>query len=235
MPVWVTDVSEHQHRPRFRPLWEEGYSGAGAKMTEGVGYADPDGVDNLRRIITSDMIPLAYHFLWGGMSARRQARFFHEQIAKVTDPAFVLPAVDVELSRNMSRAQWPTFADVRVFLKTLEELVPPDKRLAIYSGYYWRDHMGNPRVADLGLRNDPLIWDAHYFTTVIDYGSVLYESVPASYWGSPAFGGEPAQLLQFASTGRTSQYVGDVNAWNGTWEGLHRIAGGRHGKQQEGL
>jgi GH25 family lysozyme M1 (1,4-beta-N-acetylmuramidase) len=213
-PTWLIDVSEHQGpNVNFSEVKSEGYSGAIAKMTEGTGYVDPYGVSNLGRIISSDLLPGAYHFLWGGMSARNQALHFLRQVSKVTDPARVMLFVDVEISGNMNVTQHPTLLDVQRFLKTLEEKVP-SARLGIYSGYYWRSNMGNPRISSLGLKGRPIIWDAHYFSTDVNWGSVLYGSVPESYWDKPAFGGLKADILQFASTGRLVQFPNgiDVNA-----------------------
>jgi hypothetical protein len=73
-PTWLIDVSEHQgHNVNFRQVREEGYEGVIAKMSECTDYIDPTGADNLKRIVSSRLVPGAYHFLWGGMSARRQA------------------------------------------------------------------------------------------------------------------------------------------------------------------
>jgi hypothetical protein len=160
------------------------------------------------------------------MSAKKQAEFFLRQIAQVTDPSNVMLFVDVELSGNMTTGQRPTFKNVKTFLQTIEEKLP-NKRRGIYSGYYWRgdDHMGNPRVSDLGLKNKPIIWDAHYFTQAVNWGSVLYQSVPGDYWSTPAFGGETADILQFASTVQTKQFVGDGNACSASYEDLREWSG----------
>lgn len=221
-PSWLIDLSEHQGPAvNFPQVKREGYEGVICKMTEGTGYIDPYGQRNLQGTITAGLWAGAYHFLWGGMSARKQATFFLQQVSKVTEPENVALFVDVEQSANMDRGSLPTFRTVRLFLQALEEKLP-ENRLGIYSGYYWRDNMGNPPISDLGLKQRPIIWDAHYFTSRIDYGSVLYRSVPSSYWEKAAFGGRKADILQFASTGRLQQFPNgiDVNAAPGGLESL---------------
>jgi GH25 family lysozyme M1 (1,4-beta-N-acetylmuramidase) len=229
-PTWLIDVSEHQGpNVDFRQVRGEGYEGAIAKMSEGTGYVDPTGAGNLKHIISSDLTPGAYHFLWGGLSARKQAQFFLQQVSRVVEPENVALFVDVEISDNMAPSQHPTFQDVQRFLKTLEEKLPAS-RLGIYSGYYWRDHMSNPPIRDLGLKLRPIIWDAHYFTTQVDYGSVLYRSVPASYWEEAAFGGRKADILQFASTGRLRQFPEGIDV-NACPRGLESLTGASEGKE----
>ena len=213
------DVSEHQGRPSFRRLKEEDdVVGAAAKMTEGWGYVDPDGVHNLERIVAENLVPLAYHFLWNGPEGKggaHQAEFFVRQIRKAVNPMRVIPAIDVELSKSMERQHHPRFEDVRRFLLRLEDLLP-GKRLCIYTGYYWREgaHLGNPRVADLGLKRRPIIWDAHYFFQAnAPAGSVREhrERIPNDYWDGKAFGGVGADILQFSDRVRFSEYVGDAD------------------------
>ena len=108
----LTDVSEHQNRPNFGRLKrEDDLAGAAAKMSEGWGYEDPDGERNLREIVAVDLVPLAYHFFWGGAPAgkgpRHQAEFFVRQIRKAVNPMRVIPAIDVELSSSMERKTPP--------------------------------------------------------------------------------------------------------------------------------
>jgi GH25 family lysozyme M1 (1,4-beta-N-acetylmuramidase) len=231
---WLVDVSEHQGKDvSFDQIWREGYDGAIAKMTEGTGYVDPAGVGNLTRILRNSLVPGAYHFIWGGMSAKKQAQHFLQKVGKVIAPEKVILFVDVELSGNMTPNQHPTFDDVKRFLGTLEDKLP-GKRLGIYSGYYWREaqHMGNPPISKLNLKKIPIIWDAHYFTEKVDWGSNLYKSVPESYWDNPAFGERKADILQFASTGRLRQFPKgvDVNATRGSLGELRAYSGRTRGK-----
>jgi GH25 family lysozyme M1 (1,4-beta-N-acetylmuramidase) len=222
----MIDVSENQGPDvDFSQAHAEDYHGAIVKMTEGVGYVDPQGVRNLRRARAEMDVVGCYHFLWGGYSPVRQANHFLEQISEVVNPGRVLLFVDVEISNNMSPAQHPTFDDVSLFLHTLEDAIP-GKKLCIYSGYYWRENMSNPDISGLELQRNPIIWDAHYFSIGADYGSVLYEQVPDSYWENPAYGGERADILQFADTGRLRQFPKgiDVNATRGTMEDLKQWA-----------
>jgi GH25 family lysozyme M1 (1,4-beta-N-acetylmuramidase) len=236
-PTWLIDVSEHQGpNVNFHQVRDEGYEGAIAKMSEGTGYVDPVGATNLRRIISAGLVPGAYHFLWGGMSPRKQALYFLRQVIRAeTIPHDILLFVDVEISGNMNASQHPTFAGVRTFLKTLEEKLP-NRRLGIYSGYYWRDHMGNPPVRDLGLKLRPIIWDAHYFTTRVDYGSILYRSVPIAednnYWEQAAFGGRKADILQFASTGRLRQFPKGIDV-NACPRGLKSLTGDSEDEEED--
>ncbi len=227
---WLVDVSQHQQRPRFAPLWEQGIEGAIVKMTEGTGYRDPDGVDNLGRVISSKMVPGAYHFLWGGRHASPQAKFFLTEIRKVADPMNILLFLDVEISSNMSRSQYPSFAEVKMFLHTLQTALP-GKRLGIYAGYYWRDPgwLGNPGITRLELKQNPIIWDAHYFSTTVGGVQELYNRVPTNYWNTNAFGGQKAQFLQFSDKCRNSRFTGDINATRGNYDWLHKLAGGRYG------
>jgi hypothetical protein len=233
---WLLDVSEHQGPDlRFGELWAEGFDGVIPKMTEGTGYIDPTGVENMRRIIQSSLIPGAYHFLWGGMSAVKQAEFFLRQIAKVVDPREVMLFLDVEVSSNMASHQHPKFSDVQKFLLTLQGKLP-GKRLGIYSGYYWREDgwLGNPSIESLGLAQRPIIWDAHYFAEQVGRASDLYKQVPRSYWTKPAFGGAMPDILQFADTVKTDQFVGDGNACSASYADLREWSG-RSRRQQAPL
>jgi len=232
---WLVDVSEHQGKAvAFDQIWREGYDGVIAKMTEGTGYVDPTGVGNLTRILKSGLVPGAYHFIWGGMSAEKQAKHFLRKVSEVIAPEKVILFVDVELSGNMSADQHPTFNDVKRFLNTLEDKIP-GKRTGIYSGYYWREaqHLDDPPISRLGLKKKPIIWDAHYFTSDVDWGSKLYTAVPDDYWNNPAFGGLEADILQFASTGRLRQFPEgvDVDATRGSYGELRMYSGRSRGKK----
>ncbi len=223
---WMIDVSQHQGpNIDFQQVYGEGYRGAVVKMSEGTGYVDPYGISNLRRAKGVMPVVGAYHFLWGGMSPVKQANHFLNQVSGAMNPANALLFVDVEISGNMSPGQHPTLDDVKRFMHTLQDALP-GKKLGIYSGYYWRGQMGNPDIDRLGLAREPIIWDAHYFATRIDWGSVLYEKVPESYWDTNAYGGRKADILQFADTGRLRQFPNgiDVNAIRPTLEELQRWA-----------
>jgi len=223
----LTDVSEHQNRPSFKRLKnEDNIAGAAAKMTEGWGYVDPDGVENLKNIVAVELVPLAYHFFWGGAPAgkgpRHQAEFLLRQIKKATNPMRVVPVIDVELSSSMERKHHPTFSDVREFLQRLETLLP-GKRTCIYAGYYWRDHLNNRAIADLNLKRRPIIFDAHYFhsTGASAASFAQYANrIPNGYWGNPAFGHAEADIVQFSDRVRFSEFVGDADLANTDLDGL---------------
>jgi GH25 family lysozyme M1 (1,4-beta-N-acetylmuramidase) len=199
-------------------------------MSEGWGYVDPDGVHNLERIVAVGLVPMAYHFYWGGApdgkGPRHQAEFFVRQIRQAVDPMRVIPAIDVELSGSMEQRHYPRFGEVREFLQRLEALLP-GKRVCIYSGYYWRGNMGNPRVEDLNLRRRPIIWDAHYFHSA-DAPAASFEQyrrrIPNDYFEEPAFGGARADIVQFSDRVRFSEYVGDADLADTDLAGLREWA-----------
>jgi len=223
----LTDISEHQQRPSIRRLKDEdNIVGVGVKMSEGWGYVDPDGVYNLRNVVDLGLVPIAYHFNWSGApegkGGKHQAEFLLRQIAKVVSPIKVIPAADVEISSSMTRANFPTFRDIRLFLGTLEDK-RPGQRVGLYSGYYWRGNLGNPRIADLGLKRRPIIWDAHYFHSTNAPASSFadkLENVPDHYFETQAFGGLDADMLQFSDRVRFSAYTGDANVTNVDLAGL---------------
>ena len=227
--VLLTDVAEHQNRPDFGRLKrQDNIVGAAAKMSEGWGYVDPDGVHNLRHIVANDLVPLAYHFFWHGPAGKNgahQAEFLVRQIRKATNPMRVIPVIDVELSSSMSHHNRPRFYDVRRFCRRMEDLLP-GKRVCIYSGYYWRENMGNPKIADLGLKRRPIIWDANYFNnTTVESASQARRGIPTHSWDTKAFGGVGADILQFSDKVRFSEYVGDADLANTDKAGLRKWAG----------
>ena len=220
----LTDVAEHQSRPSFERLKrQDGIAGAAAKMSEGWGYEDPDGVHNLIQIVRNELVPLAYHFFWhgpAGKNGKHQAEFLVRQIRKAVDPMRVIPVIDVELSSSMAHHNRPRFYDVKRFCHRIEDLLP-GKKVCIYSGYYWRGNMGNPRVADLNLKRRPIIWDANYFNnTTVESAAQARRGIPNDYWDTKAFGGAEADVLQFSDKVRFSEYVGDADLANTDRAGL---------------
>jgi hypothetical protein len=63
------------------------------------------------------------------------------------------------------------------------------------------------------------VWNAHYVSGA-GYASVLYQSVPKTWWTNNCWGGQKPLILQFTSSALvTGQYM-DANAFSGTREDL---------------
>ncbi|MGW5153568.1 DUF4185 domain-containing protein, partial [Rhodococcus koreensis] len=89
--------------------------------------------------------------------------------------------------------------------------------------WYWRDHMGSPP-----LNNLPPLWNSHY-VAASGYASVIYPGKGFAGWANYA-PGVPVEILQFSDQGQVAGRLVDVNAYEGTLDGLRELFGGAPGE-----
>jgi hypothetical protein len=227
---WGFDVSQHQGRPNMATLRRENYDVGIVKVSEGWGWEEPDGRANLHSAIFNGHVPGAYHYIWGN-DPQKQVSSYLRAIRAVTKPEKVMLIVDVEPHEGPASEQ-PRWEHVRRFVGHLHDAVPRHP-IVIYCGEYWRrpgglTEQGNPRIFDLPVPDDLLyLWLSRYVTaTDVDWGSVLYERVPESWWDDQGTGALIPTGIQFASTARTKAVTPlDVTAWRPDYAGMRRLAG----------
>lgn len=218
MTLFGIDVSDAQGAIDWSKVKGAGIAFGIAKATEGNGYTSKTYAANAAGMKAAGLVPGAYHFLTGTPDGATQADYF---LSKIGEPAGLLIGLDVETEPNLTVQ--PGIQQVQEFASRFAAL-QPGHPLLVYSGaWYWagRDHMMDPRGADLG----PL-WASVYATA---YGTpaAIYATVPASFW-SDTFGGWPTiTLLQFSPHTTVAGVAGvvDASAFRGTLAELRVLTG----------
>lgn len=170
---------------------------------------------NARGITETGRLAGAYHYLYPG-DGRGQADAF---LGVVGSPKGKLCVVDVE-------APDTKLADVDAFADRFFDQVPQHP-LIVYTGkWFWAGRaFGNPNGSHIG----PL-WHSHYVSPDVALGNPpaeVYRSVPSSWWNTAYGGWAQATILQFTSSSSVPGISGrcDANAFRGTPEDLHKLAG----------
>lgn len=193
---YIVDLSHYQVGINIAQIEREGFTGCIVKATEGTTYVDPQYATFMNAIKKTGLIKGAYHFLRSN-SGTVQARHFYDQVKKMGGPNGFICVCD-----NESDA---TFAATQAFFNEWNRLTN-NHPLMMYSGAWW----WKPRGWN-GVSLTPYLWNSHYVSGN-GYASVIYQSVPSSYW-TPGYGGwHGATMLQFSSTALVAGKHIDVSA-----------------------
>jgi GH25 family lysozyme M1 (1,4-beta-N-acetylmuramidase) len=193
MTIFGIDVSHHQRDLDLRNVDVDFVM---AKVSEGVGFRDPQFDVYRAQAEQMDVLFAGYHFLRGDSAPGDQARV----VAKVIGTSQIPVIIDIEETNGTPQ---PTMTDARVFRDVAEGLGVRVSSLIYFPEWYW-NQIGRP---DTGAWS---IWQS-------DYGSNagVYPTDASVRWNSH---GRVASILQYTSKGRLSGYAGDldINAFRGT-------------------
>lgn len=154
-PTYVgPDVSSYQHPatstyPHGRPINWKSVAGAGkafaiVKATEGTTYLNPFFTKDYAGALAAGLVHGSYHFARPGLpitsTADAQAEYFAKTIGAVDTTQTLPPALDLEVSGGLSRAQLVTWA--QVFLYRLRTLTGRTPMLYTYP-YFWANNLGD--------------------------------------------------------------------------------------------
>lgn len=171
-----------------------------AKVTEGVGWKDPQFDTYREQAAGTDLLFAAYHFLRGDSAPGDQAR----NVASVIGDSGIPVVIDIERTNGVPQ---PKMADARLFRDVAMGLGLRVANLLYLPEWYWSE-IGRP---DTGGWD---IWQSDYGVN----GSP-YPGDTSSRWVAM---GRQAAVLQYTSMGKVPGYAGylDVNAFRGTREDL---------------
>jgi GH25 family lysozyme M1 (1,4-beta-N-acetylmuramidase) len=177
------DVSSYQHVNGAAINWpavrKSGREFAIVKATEGTSYVNPWFARDYAGIRTAAMVRGSYHFAHPARplasSAQTQASFYVARLGDVTATATLPPALDLESSGGLSRAELVVWA--QDFLLDVRRLTGRTPMIYSYP-YFWAHQLGDPAA----LARYPL-WMATYSGTVDPAASLWQYSETASVSG----------------------------------------------------
>jgi lysozyme len=201
MTLFGIDVSRHQAGLDLRVMEREaGITFAMAKVTEGMGWKDPE-FDTFRdQAEQTNLLFAAYHFLRGDSLPGDQAR----NVKSVLGDSNIPVILDIERTNGIPQ---PTMSDVRVFRTVATDLGLRVANLLYFPEWYWNE-IGRPDTGGWAL------WQSDYGTN-----DGVYPGDGSLRWVSM---GRQSSILQFTSQARLPGYAGplDKNAFRGTREEL---------------
>lgn len=200
--LYGVDVHDgYQHGLSFPTLVAQGYTFAAVKLTQGTGYVRDQADEWITSARSAGLVPGAYHWLTSADGAA-QARWFHQNLAKVGGPDGLLIQLDCEddgYGPQMTAwaQEWSRLTGGHPFM--------------IYSGAWWWPKTGG----FVGASLTPYLWDSHYLSadadTVPDDPAAFAARIPASWWG-PRYGGWPTPtFVQFTSKGDAGGLANNVD------------------------
>ncbi|HWC36443.1 MAG TPA: GH25 family lysozyme [Mycobacteriales bacterium] len=171
-PITGPDVASYQHPatasyPSGKPInWKavakDGMEFGIAKASESTTYKNPYFAADYAGMAAAGLVRGAYHFARPAYpissTAQAQAEYFANLIGDVNTPATLPPALDLEVSGGLPRADLVTWA--QIFLYKLRALTGRTPMLYTYPSF-WTDVLADPGA----FARFPL-WMASYSSTV---------------------------------------------------------------------
>lgn len=197
MVTFGLDISHHQDLGLdLAQCKREGIEFVFIKSTEGSTFVDPEFGHNLVEAQHAGLLPAAYHYVKGNVTAAAQVA----NVQRVV-PAGVPVIPDVEAgSGDIGMVR-----QVVAGLRWAGYVVP----FSYIPRWYWQQ-LGQPSLAGL-----PPLWSSRYPDNVVGSLQDEWADVPATYW--VGYGGLPVAVLQFTSSARIAGHQPlDANAFNGT-------------------
>jgi GH25 family lysozyme M1 (1,4-beta-N-acetylmuramidase) len=201
MTIFGIDVSRHQAGIDLRKVEESaGIDFVMAKLTEGVGWQDPQFGEYLSQAQETNLLFAAYHFLRGDSPPGDQARNVRNALGGLNVPVIL----DIERTNGIPQ---PKMSDVRVFRDVALNIGVQVASLLYFPQWYW-DEIGRPDTGGWSL------WQSNY-----GQNDGIYPGDGSARWQTM---GRQASILQFTSQGRVPGYALpiDRNAYRGTREEL---------------
>nr|VWP02528.1 Epa2p [Ganoderma boninense] len=203
------DVSNWQGTVNFSTAKSHGVEFAYIKATEGTTYVDPTFSSHWESATKAGILRGAYHFAHpAGSSGAAQAEYFIAHGGGWSKDGRTLPgALDIEYNPSGSECYGMTHGQIVAFVKDFSDTY--HKKTSVYPIIYtttdwWKTCTGNS--AEFGKTNP--LWLA-------DWSSSIGE-LPAGW--------KYATFWQYADKG--SLGPGDQDEFNGTYDGLKKIASG---------
>lgn len=203
------DISNHNGTVNFLKVKAAGASFCFIKRSQGTGFIDGKGRNNVLLAESAKLVVGQYHYLDYQYPGAAQARFFINLVGK-PGPGRLPHTVDIENDtddsnpRQYTRAEMMTCADD--FIEEYNRLTNAYPMIYTYP-YFWRDVLGNPN----NFSTECPLWIADY-----------------SHKKPTLVGGWPYHTFhQYTSSGKLAGVSGDVdmNRFNGSLERLKVLAG----------
>jgi GH25 family lysozyme M1 (1,4-beta-N-acetylmuramidase) len=208
------DISNHQENFDIAETKREGFSFMAAKVTEGDFFKDSFWPRN-RELMLQHFPAMfcGYHFAKNGNPIAAQVENLRAHLGDPNIPVML----DYEDPDTAG-----TGANMRDLVDAID--AAGMRVCAIYlPRWYWRDHMGSPPLSGL-----PPLWNSHY-VTASGFASVIYPGKGFEGWKDYA-AGAPVEILQFSDKGQVAGRLVDVNAYEGTLDGLRELFSGAPGQ-----
>ncbi len=116
--VHGVDVSVYEPNVDWRALRAQGFKFALIRATSGTGYTDPKFGEHWAGARAAGILRGAYHYLFGGQDAKKQAEFFIDTVG--TDKGELPPIVDLEDAYNENVPNRTLMQTCKVFLDIVE-------------------------------------------------------------------------------------------------------------------
>ena len=117
--VHGVDVSVYEPNVDWRALRAQGFKFALIRATSGTGYTDPKFLEHWAGARAAGILRGAYHYLFGGQDARKQAEFFIKTVGM--DKGELPPIVDLEDAYNENVPNRKLMQTCKVFLDIVEQ------------------------------------------------------------------------------------------------------------------
>ena len=156
--VHGVDVSVYEPNVNWRALRSQGFKFALIRATSGIGYVDPKFSEHWAGAREAGILRGAYHYLFGGQDAKKQADFFIATIG--ADVGELPPIVDLEDKYNEDVSNSKLISTCKAFLDIVERAF--DRKPMIYSRRTYLE----PRVSIRGKAPD---WAEDYELWVAQY------------------------------------------------------------------
>lgn len=117
--VHGVDVSVYEPNVDWRSLRAQGFRFALIRATSSTGYTDPKFAEHWTGAREAGILRGAYHYLFGGLDARRQAEFFTDTVG--ADKGELPPIVDLEDAYNENVPNRKLMQTCKVFMDIVEQ------------------------------------------------------------------------------------------------------------------
>lgn len=197
------DVSYHNGTIDWAKVKNAGYQFAFVRISDGIGFKDPQFATNWAGTKSAGLIRGIYQFFRPTQDVNAQADLIIQALG-TPQPGDLPPVIDVEADGGLAPAT--VAARVRQWVDRVKNATGIDP--IIYTGkYFWRDEVGGPT----SFANNPL-W-------IAQYTSLCPDLTPP--WNTWAF-------WQYTDSGSVPGISGgiDVDRFNGSLADLQALAGG---------
>ncbi len=116
--VHGVDVSVYEPNVDWRSLRAQGFRFALIRATSSTGYTDPKFAEHWAGAREAGILRGAYHYLFGGLDARKQAEFFIDTVG--ADKGELPPIVDLEDAYNENVPNRKLMQTCKVFMDIVE-------------------------------------------------------------------------------------------------------------------
>lgn len=152
------DVSVFEPRVDWRSLRAQGYKFALIRATSGIGYVDPKFAGHWSGARAAGVLRGAYHYLFGGQDAKRQADLFIATVGN--DKGELPPIVDLEDAYNENVSNSKLISTCKAVLDLIEKAF--GRKPMVYSRRTYLDNHFRINGRAPAWAKDYDIWVAQY-------------------------------------------------------------------------